>query len=529
MLCSFNNVLSYKHEKFIEQNVIVVAPDPNYPPFEFLDHNGEYIGLVRDFLDIISQKLNLDIRYVYYNSFQDVLEAAQRSQIDILPSVIKTPEREKYLLFTEPYISVPNVIITRKDIEISKIYPSNLYLFEKVGVQSGYAVGDYLREKYNLTNIVCSDYPEVLLRNLSLGQLDIVVGNLATMSFFIDELNLTNLKVIGDVEYNDILSFGITKNNKTLLDIMNVGLSLITKEEKDIIKRYWISIQLPTLYDYQQFWYILLFISIIGFLMILLFYILYKSLEKKFKQTKEDFIEVEKQLSQAQKMEAIGVLAAGVAHDFNNLLSIVSMNTELLSRKTNDYYTQKKLEDMKSVVKKGTYLVQQLLLFSRKYDEQSSLIDLKNVINNMMLLIQTLMPKVININFTYDENIEYNVFADASQIEQIILNMASNTKDAIELNGNFNIKLDIVDVYNHNIIKKGKYVLLSVSDDGSGIPEDIRNKIFDPFFTTKEIGKGSGLGLSSAFGIIKRHKGYIFCESEIGKGTTFNIYLQYIH
>ncbi len=239
---------------------------------------------------------------------------------------------------------------------------------------------------------------------------------------------------------------------------------------------------------------------------------------------------LEAQLLQAQKMEAIGILAGGIAHDFNNLLTTIKGYSQILLMDEQLRATEgEALQEIERAASRAGELVSHLLTFSRKVERTSKLVNLNDVIENVTKLLKRSLPKNIELDVKFDTDIA-SIRTDPVQMEQIILNLAVNAKDAMPDGGKLEIKTENVELSEKESkrfvdAQPGKYVLLSVGDTGYGIPKEMLNKIFDPFFTTKEVGKGTGLGLSIVYGIVKSHKGIIDVESEVGKGTRFKIYL----
>ncbi|MCF8044263.1 MAG: PAS domain S-box protein [Desulfarculaceae bacterium] len=247
-----------------------------------------------------------------------------------------------------------------------------------------------------------------------------------------------------------------------------------------------------------------------------------------FKDTTEKK-NLEFQLRQAQKMEAIGTLAGGVAHDFNNILQAINGYTTIMfmdkDREDPDY---KSLNAIKKSVERAAELVKKLLFFSRKMDTEKSSLDINREVKQALSILKRTIPKMIEIEVELEESPGI-IHADPVQIEQVILNLGSNAADAMPEGGRIiittkNVSLDREFARAHMGSAPGNYMMLTVSDTGSGIDPETREHIFEPFFTTKEVGRGTGLGLASVYGIVKNHGGYITCDSENGLGTAFIIY-----
>ena len=239
---------------------------------------------------------------------------------------------------------------------------------------------------------------------------------------------------------------------------------------------------------------------------------------------------LEKQLQQSQRMEAIGTLTGGIAHDFNNILTVISGYVGLLKSQYADHgKLLSKINKIGQAAERGSKLTHGLLAYSRKKSEPSTPVDL----NQLILKVHDLFGQVIGERIQHVLTLGQHkmvVLADASQLEQVLLNLATNARDAMPDGGTLTIKTEVAeidsafcDVYGYG--EPGLYALVSVMDNGIGIPKDLQQKIFDPFFTTKDTGKGTGLGLAMAWGIVKQHKGYILAESSKEEGTCFKIYL----
>ncbi len=235
------------------------------------------------------------------------------------------------------------------------------------------------------------------------------------------------------------------------------------------------------------------------------------------------------QLVQAQKMESIGRLTGGISHDFNNLLTAILGYSDLaLQDLPKDHPAAKKIKAVLKGGKKASRLTRQLLAFSRRQVLNMELNNLNNIIRDTSNLLTRVIREDIEIEILPDVNTS-NVIVDETQIEQVLMNLVMNASHAMPDGGKLTISTDNVAVdeefiKTHQGLSTGSFVRLSVSDTGTGMSDDVIEKIFEPFFTTKEKGEGTGLGLSTVFGIVKQHEGYIHVDSEVGKGTTFSVY-----
>jgi len=248
------------------------------------------------------------------------------------------------------------------------------------------------------------------------------------------------------------------------------------------------------------------------------------------KRAEEQQEKLQIQLNQIQKMESVGKLAGGIAHDFNNMLSaIIGYSEIILMSLPADSTLREDIRAIKDSGEKAAVLTRQLLAFSRKQVLEVRPLDLNRVIEGMVKMLSRVISEDIRLDLHLDPEIN-RVVADGSQLEQVLINLAVNARDAMPNGGHLIIETSTVELDNdfvdqHAESRAGEHVLLAVTDTGTGMPDDVRQKIFEPFFTTKEVGRGTGLGLATVYGIVKQHGGQIYVYSEPGRGTTFKIFL----
>jgi two-component system cell cycle sensor histidine kinase/response regulator CckA len=239
---------------------------------------------------------------------------------------------------------------------------------------------------------------------------------------------------------------------------------------------------------------------------------------------------LEAELARSEKMKSVGQLAGGIAHDFNNVLSAIMMATDFLlnaHRPTDPSFQD--IMQIKQNTNRAASLVRQLLAFSRRQTMRPQVLDLRETLSELTMLLRRLLGEKVSLEVVHGRDL-WPVKVDISQFEQVIVNLAVNARDAMPDGGKLMVRTANVAAaesarYAQEPMPAADYVMLEVSDTGSGIPQDIIEKIFEPFFSTKEVGKGTGLGLSTVYGIVKQTDGFIFPESEVGRGTTFRIFL----
>jgi CheY-like chemotaxis protein len=228
-------------------------------------------------------------------------------------------------------------------------------------------------------------------------------------------------------------------------------------------------------------------------------------------------------------MEAIGQLAGGVAHDFNNILTVIHGHASLLlSNSTLTGTSVRSAQQIGQAAERAAALTRQLLTFSRRQVIQPRSLDLNEVVSNMTRMLGRLLGEDVALQLQYSPQPAW-VKADASMMEQVLLNLAVNARDAMPKGGKLTVKIALENIEDHEVIhpdaRAGRFVCLHTSDTGCGIAPEILPRIFEPFFTTKEVGKGTGLGLATVYGIIKQHDGWIEVDSEPTRGSTFRVFL----
>ncbi len=246
-----------------------------------------------------------------------------------------------------------------------------------------------------------------------------------------------------------------------------------------------------------------------------------------------DTRELEAQFLRAQRLEAIGTLSSGIAHDLNNILAPMLMATGLLRSDLKDPRSRELIAMIETGAQRGANIIRQLLTFSRGIEGERVSVQWRHLIKEMADIARETFPRNITISEYVPRDLR-PVSADATQLHQVLMNLCVNARDAMPNGGKLTLQAEQVELAagglpSHPDARPGHFVLVAVSDTGSGIPAGVIEKIFDPFFTTKEIGKGTGLGLSTVLGIVKSHGGFITVDSALGKGTTFRIYLPVDH
>ncbi|XHR26845.1 MAG: ATP-binding protein [Chthoniobacteraceae bacterium] len=240
------------------------------------------------------------------------------------------------------------------------------------------------------------------------------------------------------------------------------------------------------------------------------------------KQTEERFL-------RTQRMESLGVLASGIAHDLNNILGPILMATSMLQENIKDEANRELIGIIEEAAQRGTDIVGQVLMFARGAKGQRKTVDTRHLLEQVGRILRKAMPEAVNFVTSLPEDLS-NITGDLTQLHRVFMNLCVNARDAMPSGGlltlsGHNTEVDRAAAKHNPDARPGRYVCITVTDTGIGIPEQIRETIYDPFFTTKEIGKGTGLGLSTVLAIVKNHDGFVTLDSKVGKGSVFSVYL----
>jgi PAS domain S-box-containing protein len=279
---SYPDFLSPEERQWLQEHdgKIRVAPDPYYPPLEYFDEKGIFKGIAADYLKLIENKLQCKFRIVRLDSFEEILEKARYREIDVVNTIINTPERSQYLLFAPPYIQIPNVLVVRYDFK-HNITIKDLKGIDGIVYQGGYTIGSVLTQQYGINHAQPITDPVQALRDLSLGRINVMAGNLAVISHYVRQMKLTNLRIAGDCEFDDVISFASRGDWPILNQILVKALREISPEEREAIYDEWIKLEVYRFYQDSRFWFSVI-VSLGLFAVILtLFYIWNRALKKQ--------------------------------------------------------------------------------------------------------------------------------------------------------------------------------------------------------------------------------------------------------
>ncbi|MEM7207008.1 MAG: transporter substrate-binding domain-containing protein [Pseudomonadota bacterium] len=565
--------------------VIQIAPDPDFAPIEYLDENGEYKGIAADYAALIEEKLGIQFTIAKLPNWDTVLEKAQAREVDMFGAATASPQREEYMLFTEPHIRLPGVIITRDD--TSGTLTLDDIAGRRVAAVSGYIWFDLIGN--DRPNFQMDSTPSLTqgLRDLSFGNLDAIISDAATATRVIRTEGLTNLRIAGDTGYETALAFGVRKDWPELGNLLNKAIATITDEERASILQRWVSLDQDLLSQETLFIIaagaavvLLITLGTLGWNRILSQRVAARTrqldaaqqellaanvdLEKRVRERTKRLQRALKQLQasqtqlvQSEKMATMGQLVAGVAHEINTPLGYVYNNVQLLT----DFVG--KVDEQTNACR----LLTDLMASTDADDEQISsqfenvqrltaeLTDENGLGETMELVedsnygLRQISDLVLSLkDFSRVDRANEDGVDLHQSIEHTLKISHHVTKNTAEIVKSFGeipkvrcnpsqINQVLLNVLTNacHAIQNGKghgtilitteadsdYVYVGIQDDGVGMQKDVGERIFEPFFTTKTSGSGTGLGLSISYNILKQHNAKLRLHSRPGKGTLF--------
>ena len=629
---------------------IVAGVVTGYRPYAFPDDNGRMGGLTGDYLRLVEERLPCSFDLREYDSFADLLEAARQGEVDMVPFAVAAEERKAYLDFTEPFYTISDRILTRRD--RSDTLTLDSLSGERVGIIQGYVLQAQLEA--DRPDIILVPYATELdaIRSLSFGGVDVLLADTGAVLRYMRQEGINNIRVAGDTGIQDYQAIGVRKDWPLLTSALNKGLASITRAEKQAIEDRWVSLSGVDPIEFQQLWRRMATLAALLLVAAIAVLVWNTSLRRlvnaRTRQLERELVErqraeasrarlamaveqsaayvllidrhghieyanraferasghedvtgrslvamaagesrntlkhaigdlndgdswrgrvvmdraegkafrvamvivpilddatgeggfiatgrdvtleeqLESQLRQGERLSALGTLAGGIAHDFNNLLMPVVGYVDLLRSKTSEDAVDY-LDAISAAGERGKQLVQRILTFSTLHEGKRDPLDMHAEVTESVEFLRSLLPATIEIRS--DLSHCKPVLGDVTQFQQILLNLGTNASDAMPGGGTLVIRLAMAGL-DRQLAKAwpdlapGEYCRLSVSDSGEGMAPDKQAHIFDPYFTDKPKGKGTGLGLATVHGIVSAHGGAITVDSEVGKGTTFDIY-----
>ena len=524
------STLTLTEQRWLLQHPTLLTPvEVNAYPYSFKDSNETYSGAWIDYLNLISQSLNVNIEAVGTEVWNQGLAALKIGEADFIIGIAESPERRKHFNFTQPFFHTHNVIVMKKgNFFVESMSSLN---GKKLGIISGYIENELVKRDFPEIDIISVSSISEGMSLVNSGEIDAYIGLLDIINRELSENKYTELIIALMTPYDLALSIGVNKELKLLVPIFNKALDNIDEKAKAAIGNNWLSTRSSEGVDIEVIlsWAV----PILSFLSLIILITMRgnRKLKNEIKQRKEVEKErerLESQLLRSQKMEAVGSLAGGIAHDFNNILGIIMGNVEL--SKVNLQNTEKTeiyIDNIYQASERARKLVSHIMTFSSMNIPIFQPLRLSSVVNECIQLIKSTSPANIDFFIDINPNESFIINGDETQISQVIINLCTNSIHAMQESGG-RLTISLQNSSSEEISfpnMEGSYYSLSISDNGTGIDKAILNSIFDPFFSTKGVGEGTGLGLSVVHNIVKNHQGDIIVESVIGQGSSFIIFL----
>jgi signal transduction histidine kinase len=513
--------------------MIRAAPDPDFAPFEWFSHDGAYKGMVADYLKLIEQRLGVKFVLVRNKDWSQVMAMARSRQVDILPAVDRSPQREQYLLFTKPYISAKGVIVTGKDYENIQELKG-----KKIAVVTDYIWDDWITHNQFDVRLYRVERTLDGLELAALGGVDAMVSDITSVTYLIRKHGLSNLRIVknNDVNRNLELSFGIRNDWPELQTILEKAVASLTVKEKEAIRAKWLTLEAPGFWRKPVFWYSVLGAIATLLLLLTATMIWNRMLKQRVELRTRELQAANMKLMQAEKMESIGRLAAGVAHEVKNPLAIIQMGADFLSQEmAKDEVSGSVIKDIDEAVQRADTVIRGLLDFSRDKKLELTIGSINEVIESSLQLVgHEMRQRQIEVRTNLTNDLP-SLELDTNKLQQVFINLFMNADHAMEKGGVLEVISQVKTLTNQadlsrdkeNRFKPGDTVLwIEVRDSGPGINQGDIDKIFDPFYTTKPVGEGTGLGLSVSKNIINLHHGTIDIHNRREGGASVVIMFQ---
>ncbi len=517
--------VSLKQIKWLKQhNKLTLGVDGHSEPFEYINDNGDYSGISSDYINILAKKLKLDLAIDDNHNWKDLLSMLKSGKIDILPAIVKTKDRAQFINFTEPYLSFPMVITTRKD----KLFVQNLDDLKghKVGIVTGYFIEELLKRNHPQLNLVKVNSTKLGLQLVNSGELDGFIANLAIVTHILNTSNLNMVRIASSTPYNLDLAIGVRKGLEPLVPILNTALETIDKDTRATIANRWLAlnINLGTSIKEYLFWSA----PILLLLTLIIIYVVRSN--KKLQFVINERKKVEKSLKKARSIaesanQAKDEFLANISHEIRTPMNAVVGMAHLLRQSQLNEEQITYIQTLNNSADTLIALIDDLLDLSKidsgKMEIESvdfSLLDLiKEVESQIMVKVER---EKVNFESDIASTIPEMIKCDPLRLKQILINLLSN---AVKFTREGKIKLSVI------IFEKlddGMILHFSISDTGIGMTQKQLQKLFHTYSqadssTTRKYG-GTGLGLSISKKLCRMMGGNIWVESEFGSGSTFH-------
>ena len=519
-----NNIsLNNKEKEYLQKKKIIkMCIDPNWMPLEKIE-NGQHIGISAEYIKLIEKKIDIPIKLISTDSWNQSLQYAKEKKCDILSLIMETPQRKTFLNFTKPYVKIPLVIATG----INTTYIENFSLLKnkKIGIIRGYAYTEILKIKYPNIEFVDVENIEEGLTKLEREDVFGFIDSLTTLGYSIQKDYIGQLKIAGKFDENWNLSIGVRNDEIILKEILDKAIEDISTEQVQGIFNKWISINYEKSINYTFLIKTLIFLIVFILVIFLVYrqYLLKKLNNKLNDKIKEEMIKNEEKnriLIQQSRMASMGEMLENIAHQWRQPLSTISMATTGIEiRKEMGTLNDNDFSDSINHIKHSTQFLSETIDSFRNFfnqEKEQKTINIKTTIEKTLELLGVNLSKN-DILFIKDIE-EHSINTLENELIQVLMNIIINAKDA--LNNNENEKLILINVYMEN-----DKLIICIKDNAGGIEKSIIDKIFEPYFTTKHQFKGTGIGLYMSKIMVEKH---LFGEIKVKNNEFEYLFKKYI-
>ena len=512
--------LTKEEKEFLKNNQIKVSISNSWEPFTFISSNNEASGILTEYWNLISEKINLNFENKIYSSFIEQVKSLEDKKSDLVYGIGETSKRKEFSIFSKEYLKFPISIVTKKD----ENFIENISIIkdEKIAIGTDSTSFNILKDKFPNINFIFVNSIKEGLELVSEKKVYAYIDIHPVLLYNISKYNFNDLKISGNTGFDFSLKFMIRDDYKILESILNKAISSISLNELNTIIYRWENVKFQTNFNYKVFWIIIALVVLISFIFIFRNYVLNnhnkylklkvdeknkelneinKNLEKLVEIKSKELMQKENILNHQSKMAAMGEMLENIAHQWRQPLSLIStvataakLKKELEILTNDEFY-----ETMETINNSSQYLSNTIDDFRNFFskDKELSSFNINTPINKVLYLLKN---KLNNINIQLiRKDVDINIIAYENEFIQVILNIMNNSIDAFE-NKNIAEKFIFIDIH-----EKNDTVFLTIKDNAGGIEEDIINRIFEPYFTTKHKSQGTGIGLYMSLEIIKKH------------------------
>lgn len=527
--CSATDSFSLTKEEaawLTEHPVIRFAIDPDNAPIEWINRKDQERGMSFDMLRLVEQRLGIDFERVESASWIESIQMLQNREVDILPAFRRAKEWQQQLLFSRSWFSLPGVILSEQKYQTLEELEG-----KKVAVVHGYIWDDLVSQNSNNLMIIRASDSHRCIDLVVRGGADAMVGDIASVTWILNRSGATHLRIRPVTgQYLD-LSVAVRDDWPLFQQIFNKALDSISQRELDGIEENWIQLIEPAFWKNPYLQIVSLFIAIIilGILATIMFW--NRSLQREVERKTSALEDAAMKLIHAEKMESIGLLAAGIAHEVKNPLAVIQMGIDHLTHeKECSQDTQVALHDMEHAVRKADVTIRKLLDYSRGTPPDMKAADINPHISTVIDLIShECHLHQIQIKADLSGNLP-RVVIDADQVQQLFMNILLNAVQSMEDEGGGTLsvsskvkKLNSTELQRDStgtLSSGDRVVWVEIKDTGHGIDDKSFSKLFDPFYTTRPLGKGTGLGLTVSLNIIRNHHASIDIRNRDAGGVS---------